>query len=451
MPRLIALLSAVFALALAMALPAPALAAGPDPTKMPTASQLDAYLATKGSPMAGQGAAFVASGGRWQLDPRLLVAIAGAESNFGAITCAPYNAWGWGCPNGPYNFASWADGIDTVAAGLRTNYLSEGRTSVALIHQKYAPVGAANDPTGLNNNWTINVSRFMVELGGDPNDVDLDGVAGTLPLGPLGGVPLDEFGFTEEAPAPSGDDDGSLEVESGTPKPLVVKVRNAGSATWRQQDVRLRRIDDEARVIGAPIGALANAEPVGPNEVATFVVQLAAAGSSSGTASTRWRLEGPSGPFGSEIAREVRIAVPAFVAGEAKVSVTAANSGIAGGEPAWNVVVSLRNTGSETWLRDGDEGVLLGLVDAAGDPLGKEGWINDRVATRMLEREAAPGEEASFAFRVRSGSSALALRPFRTSGWASGDVVIVELGTVEPGVVDALRDRVAKLAGADAA
>jgi hypothetical protein len=401
--------------------------------------------------MAGQGVAFVASGGRWQLDPRLLVAIAGAESNFGAITCAPFNAWGWGCPNGPYDFASWADGIDTVAAGLRTNYLSEGRTSVALIHQKYAPVGAANDPTGLNNNWTINVSRFMVELGGDPNDVDLDGIAGTLPLGPLGGIPLDEFGFTEEAASAGDDEDGALEVESGAPKPLVVKVRNAGSATWRAQDVRLRRIDDEARVIGAPIGAFANAEPVGPNEVASFVVQLAAAGSSSGAATTMWRLEGPSGPFGSEIQRDVRIAVPAFVAGNAKVSVTPANSGIAGGDPAWNVVVQLRNTGSETWVRDGDAGVLLGLVDSAGSPIGAEGWINERVATRMLEREAAPGEDASFAFRVRTPGSALAMRPFRTSGWASGDVVIVELGEVQDAAVEQLRTRIARLAGPDAA
>jgi hypothetical protein len=449
MPRLLVSLTALFAIALAMALPARAGAAAADPARMPTAAELDAFLTSKNSPMAGQGAAFVASGGRWQLDPRLLVAIAGAESNFGSITCAPFNAWGWGCPNGPYEFTSWADGIDTVAEGLRTNYLSEGRTSVALIHQKYAPVGAANDPTGLNNNWTINVSRFMVELGGDPNDVDLDGIAGTLPLGPLGGVPLEQFAFAEEAPAEA--DADVLEVESGAPRPLVVKVRNTGSTTWSTADVRLRRIDDEPRVVGAPFGALADAEPVGPNEVATFVVQLAAAGASSGATTTVWRLEGPSGPFGGEVRRDVRFAVPAFVAGDARVAVTEANSGIAGGEPAWNVVVELRNTGSDTWKREGDDGVLLGLVDAAGAPYGAEGWVNGRVAARMLEREAAPGEDASFAFRVRAGSSVLAMRPFRPSGWASGDVVLVELGTITPADVEALRERVAAAATADAA
>ena len=133
------------------------------------AALLDAYLARKGSPMAGQGAAFVASGQRWQVDPRLVVAIAGAESNFGQVTCGPNNAWGWSCPNDPADFLTWAAGIDTVTRGLRTYYLDEGRTSVELIHQKYCPVGAANDPTGLNASWGSNVTRFLLELGGNPS------------------------------------------------------------------------------------------------------------------------------------------------------------------------------------------------------------------------------------------------------------------------------------------
>jgi hypothetical protein len=454
MPRLIAPLFVLVAIALALVVSASAVAAdattgaaSPSPGRAPTAGELDAYLASKGSPMTGQGAAFVASGGQWQVDPRLVVAIAGAESSFGQITCAPFNAWGWGCPNGPYEFTSWADGFDTVMKGLRTNYLAEGRTSVALIHQKYAPVGAANDPTGLNNNWTVNVSRFMVEMGGDPNDVDLDGIAGTLPLGPLGGASLESFGFAEEADeaadADADADAPALEVAAGTPRPLTVRIRNTGYVAWRTKDVRLRRVDAEPRVVGAEFGALANAGAVGPNEVAEFVVQLAAAGSSDGRATTVWRLEGPSGPFGAEIVRDVGFSVPAFVATEPSVEVEPANGGInPDADPAWNVIVRVRNSGSEDWVRDGDEGVLLGLADAAGRPHGAEGWINERAATRMLERRAAPGEVATFAFRIRGDGSALAFRPFRADGWASGDVAYVELGTVAPALVDALHDRV---------
>ncbi len=442
MPRLIAPLLVFAAIALALVAPTHAVAAAAKP---PTAAELDAYLASKSSPMTGQGAAFVASGGQWQVDPRLVVAIAGAESSFGQITCAPFNAWGWGCPNGPYRFESWADGFDTVMKGLRTNYLSEGRTSVALIHQKYAPVGAANDPTGLNNHWTINVSRFMVEMGGDPNDVDLDGIAGTLPLGPLGGAPLDSFGFTEEPDAAAADDadEPQLKVAAGTPRPLVVRIRNTGYVAWRTSDVRLRRVDGESRVVGAEFGALANAGAVKPNAVAEFVVQLAAAGVSDGTATTVWRLEGPSGPFGAEIVRDVGFSVPAFVATEPEIDVQPANGGInPNAEPAWTVIVRVRNSGSLDWVRDGDDGVLLGLADAAGRPHGAEGWINERAATRMLERRAAPGEIATFAFRVRGTGTTLALRPFRADGWAVGDVAYVELGTVAPALSEALRERV---------
>jgi hypothetical protein len=448
MPRLLVSLIVLFAAALALAAPMPALAAGSG-VAAPTAAQIDAYLASKGSPMVGQGAAFIASGGRWQMDPRLLVAISGAESSFGQLTCAPFNAWGYGCPNGPFVFQSWADGIDAVAEGLRTNYLAEGRTTVASINLKYAPLGAANDPTGLNNNWTVNVSRFLLELGGDPNDVDMDGIAGTFPLGPLGGgAPVDDYGFSEE-PAADTAAGGSdvLEVQPGTPRPLVVRVKNTGMVTWTAQEVRLRRVDVEDRVVGAPFGALTNATSVAPGDVAEFAVQLAAVGTHSGEATTIWQLEGPTGAFGSAIERPVRFAVPAFVAGEPRVEVKPTNSGIVPGPSAWNVIVHVRNDGSETWQRDGDDGVLLGLVDVTGDLAAREGWINDRAVARMLERTAAPGEEASFVFRVRGEAVALLLRPFRPSGWAVGAPIVARVGAATDADAAKLHDSTAAPAG----
>ena len=108
------------------------------------------------------------SGQRYGIDPRLLVAIAGAESSFGAKLCAPFNAWGWGCPNAPFAFTSWSDGIDRIASGLQRFYVSEGRVSVIAIHEKYAPNNAGNDPLGLNSYWVGNVSRFLIEQGGNP-------------------------------------------------------------------------------------------------------------------------------------------------------------------------------------------------------------------------------------------------------------------------------------------
>jgi hypothetical protein len=147
---------------------------GPD-TAPVSAATLDQYLESKASPIAGNGAALMRAGLRYNVDPRLVVAIAGAESYFGVQTCAAHNAWGWGCPSNPFVFRSWAEGIDTIARGLRENYLDGGRTSVDAIHAKYAPVGVSNDPDNLNYAWSNNVSHFLQEQGGNPSKVDGDG------------------------------------------------------------------------------------------------------------------------------------------------------------------------------------------------------------------------------------------------------------------------------------
>lgn len=137
-----------------------------------SAASLDRYLQSKGSPLAGEGAAFLESGVEHEVDPRLVVAIAGAESYFGIQTCAPFNAWGWGCPTSPFSFRDWAHAIDTITLGLRDGYLDDGLTSVGEIHLRYAPPNARNDPTNLNYAWPDNVARFIAEQGGDPENVE---------------------------------------------------------------------------------------------------------------------------------------------------------------------------------------------------------------------------------------------------------------------------------------
>ena len=137
-----------------------------------SAASLDDYLAGKGSPLTGSGAAFLEAGIKHEIDPRFVLAIAGAESYFGITTCASFNAWGWGCPNGPFVFDSWAHGFETVAVGLREGYVDDGLTSVGEIHLRYAPPDAANDPTDLNYGWADNVARFLIEQGGDPQNIE---------------------------------------------------------------------------------------------------------------------------------------------------------------------------------------------------------------------------------------------------------------------------------------
>ncbi len=132
------------------------------------AEALDRYLADKGSSLAGQGSALVESGRRWDVDPRLVVAIAGAESTFGTRLCAEYNAWNWfykDTSNCSANaFTSWKEGIERATRGLRQLYLDRDHTTIP----KIAEVYTATD----RETWIRNVTLFYeTELGGDPNDL----------------------------------------------------------------------------------------------------------------------------------------------------------------------------------------------------------------------------------------------------------------------------------------
>jgi cell wall-associated NlpC family hydrolase len=141
---------------------APAAASGVD------AAALDAYLAGKGSPLAGAGAAFVASAGQVGLDPRMLVAISGAETSFGTYGPSQliHNPFGMG-PGRVYG--SWEEAIAAAANNLAGPiYLGAGKVTIGQISGTWAPLGAGNDPNNLNSNWTRNVSRYYAEMGGDP-------------------------------------------------------------------------------------------------------------------------------------------------------------------------------------------------------------------------------------------------------------------------------------------
>jgi hypothetical protein len=133
------------------------------------AAALDEWMVEKvpGSPLVGLGAVFVEEGTRNEIDPRALVAIAYHESLLGTAGSGAgiHNAFGWG-PAIP--FSSWQENIATVARGLATGYVAEGRDTLADIAPVWAPLGAANDPLGLNSSWLSAVRRSYEDLGGDP-------------------------------------------------------------------------------------------------------------------------------------------------------------------------------------------------------------------------------------------------------------------------------------------
>ena len=116
--------------------------------------------------LSGAAAHFIGAGKKYDIDPNLLSAIAIHETGNGSSRAAneKNNVAGMMGKNGLRSYGSVEESIYDMARNLRQNYLNQGKTSVAEIGAKYAPVGAANDPTGLNNHWTTGVSRQLNKL-----------------------------------------------------------------------------------------------------------------------------------------------------------------------------------------------------------------------------------------------------------------------------------------------
>jgi uncharacterized FlgJ-related protein len=98
----------------------------------------------------------------------LLAAIAVHETGNGTSSAAKNknNIGGMMGKNGLMSFSSLEEGIDKMASNLKRNYIDQGLTTIQQIQKKYAPNGAANDPTNLNSYWTSGVNKYYKMFGG---------------------------------------------------------------------------------------------------------------------------------------------------------------------------------------------------------------------------------------------------------------------------------------------
>ena len=117
---------------------------------------LSKYLASHNSPMQHNAQDFVDAADKYELDWKMLPAIAGVESTFGKHIPGGYNAYGWAIYNSSsrFGFKSWRDGMFTVAKGLREGYINKGLTDPYSINRIYAT----------SPHWGKNVTYFMNDL-----------------------------------------------------------------------------------------------------------------------------------------------------------------------------------------------------------------------------------------------------------------------------------------------
>ena len=119
------------------------------------ATILAKYLARFDSPLQYHAQDFIDAAETYQLDWKMVPAIAGVESTFGKFIPGGYNAWGWGVyGTQAIYFDSWRDGIFTIAKGLREGYLNKGLTDPYSINRVYAA----------SPYWGGKVSYFMQDL-----------------------------------------------------------------------------------------------------------------------------------------------------------------------------------------------------------------------------------------------------------------------------------------------
>jgi hypothetical protein len=114
---------------------------------------LGKFLKSKNSPMTQDADRLVEIADKYNLNWRLLPAIAGVESHYGrAIPQGSYNPYGWN--NGEAYFKDWAQASEVVASGIRVRYSPTGVVTPHKIGPNYAA----------NPSWANHVAIYMNQI-----------------------------------------------------------------------------------------------------------------------------------------------------------------------------------------------------------------------------------------------------------------------------------------------
>jgi hypothetical protein len=110
------------------------------------------------SPLYDEAEYIVEVSDRYQFDYRLLPAIAMQESNLCKfIPDNSHNCWGWGIYGTTVTkFPSYKEAIETVAKGIKRDYIDKGLVTASAIMQKYTPSS--------NGSWAHGVNTFLKML-----------------------------------------------------------------------------------------------------------------------------------------------------------------------------------------------------------------------------------------------------------------------------------------------
>lgn len=121
-------------------------------------ANLKAFLRKYNSDLYNHAEKIIEVSDKYEFDYRLLPAIAMQESNLcRLIPENSYNCWGWGIYGTTVTrFESYDEAIETVARGIKKNYIDEGLVTASAIMAKYTPSS--------NGSWQHGVNTFLKAL-----------------------------------------------------------------------------------------------------------------------------------------------------------------------------------------------------------------------------------------------------------------------------------------------
>lgn len=103
------------------------------------------------------------------IDPVLFASISLHETAWGKSNAiqSKNNPGGLMTSSGLMSFATLDEGLESMARTLYNRIIVDGLLTIEKLGSVYAPIGADNDPTGLNNHWVPTVENIAVNhLGG---------------------------------------------------------------------------------------------------------------------------------------------------------------------------------------------------------------------------------------------------------------------------------------------
>ena len=145
----------------------------------------DAAFARSGV-FVGQDELFIRMADEFNVDPVLFATIAMHETGWGTSRAAILynNPGGLMGANGLMRFETLEDGMRVMGRTLNNLINERGATTLEELRDIYAPLGADNDPTGLNYHWLPTVKSIANQFGGLTMNCEVS--TGEL------GMPLDE-------------------------------------------------------------------------------------------------------------------------------------------------------------------------------------------------------------------------------------------------------------------